>query len=497
MKSLATGKSTCLFLILVVNLCFFAAAHAGVPTEVVVNRSVLIDLNKKVDRVSIAAPEVAELVAISPTQLQIIGKRVGTTTLIVWEAGGKPTFFDVRVKRDISVIEGQVELLQQQIQEVAPKDDIRVDFANDTIVLSGKATNEQTLAKALQLARAYAAKGNSEAASAPSNPALDTSAASYQWMPPPDPGGAQQGGGTEPAVRVLNHVEIDDPQQVLLEVKVAQVDRTALKSLGLSVFGRGSNVEGFSNLVGAPVGELTIRNPDGTVRSQATGIAGPLPGLANITPIDSYQLGISFFDQGIGAVLRALVSKNMAKVLAEPNLMVQSGQVGKFLAGSRIPFSYVSGVGALSSTSIQFIDVGVKLNFRPEVLENGLISLTIDPAEVSSITGVLAVNGYPIIDTREVRTRVKLRNGESLVLAGLLQEEAIKAMSKIPLLGDIPILGALFRSTQDDVKEKELVFFITPRMVVANVPGTEVPLPTDAPLTREQEKELQWIPLPR
>ncbi len=128
-------------------------------------------------------------------------------------------------------------------------------------------------------------------------------------------------------------------------------------------------------------------------------------------------------------------------------------------------------------------------------MENGLISLKIDPAEVSSISGTLAVNGYPIIDTREIRTDVQLKDGESLVLAGLLQEETIKTMSKIPLLGDIPILGALFRSTQDDLTSKELVFFITPRIVKANAPGNEPELPTDKPLTPEQEKELRWIPL--
>lgn len=493
MEPLVTGRKVCLLLVLLIALCTPAAAHAAVTTEVVVNRSVLVDLHAKSERVSIASPDIAELVVISPTQLQINGKKVGSTTLIVWDTAGKTSFFDVRVKRNESVLESQIEALQDRIQQLAPKDGIKVDYANDTIVLSGTAANEQTVAKALQLAQAYTAGNGSKAGAPVTDPPLDTSRSSYQSS---ENEAGRQGGGADTVVTVLNHIEIVEPQQVLLEVKVAQVDKTALKSLGVSAFIRGASAEGFSNLVGAPVGELTVRNPDGSVRSQATGIAGPIPGLANFTPIDSYQLGVSSFKAGIGAVLRALVSKNLAKVLAEPNLMVQSGQVGKFLAGSKIPYSIVSGVGALSATSIQFIDVGIKLNFKPEVLENGLISLKIDPAEVSSITGVLAVNGYPIIDTREVRTRVKLKDGESLILAGLLQEEAIKAMSKIPILGDIPILGALFRSTQDDIKEKELVFFITPKLVTANAPGSRILLPTDKPLTPEQEKELQWVPIP-
>ena len=491
MKPLGTRKIPCVLWVLLLLLCGPALARAGVAADVVLNKSVLLNLQKQSERVSIASPEIAELVVISPTQLQINGKRIGSTTLIVWETGGKTTFFDIRVQGDAT-------LLESQIQELAPNDSIKVEFANDTIVLSGKATNQRTVAKALDLARAYAAKSEGSAQSGRStDPPLDTSLASYQAVEngfykekaPPS-------GGDDPSLKVLNHIQTDDPQQVLLEVKVAQVDRTALKSLGISAFMRGASAEGFINQVGAPVGELTIRNPDGSVRSQATGIAGQIPGLASITPIDSFQFGISAFKPGIGAVLRALVTKNLAKVLAEPNLLVNSGQVGKFLAGSKIPFSYVSGVGALSTTSIQFIDVGVKLNFKPEVLENGLISLKIDPAEVSSISGTITVNGYPIIDTREVRTRVQLRDGESLVLAGLLQEDTIRTMSKIPILGDIPILGALFRSTQDDIKEKELVFFITPRLAKANAPGSSIPLPTDQPLTPEQEKELQWIPLP-
>jgi pilus assembly protein CpaC len=139
--------------------------------------------------------------------------------------------------------------------------------------------------------------------------------------------------------------------------------------------------------------------------------------------------------------------------------------------------------------------VGIRLKFKPEVQENGMITLKIDPAEVSSIAGTMAVNGYPIIDTREVRTNVELKDGESLVLAGLLQEEQIKTMSKIPLLGDIPILGALFRSTQNDLKEKELVFFITPKIVKPLAKGVKQELPTDRKLTPEQERELKWMPL--
>lgn len=463
------GRNPLALLVLLATLLFASGSYAAVAADVMVNKSVLLNLQKPSQRVSIANPSIAELVVISPTQLQLNGTRIGTTTLIVWEKGGTTSFFDVRVRGDAA-------LLNDQIREVAPDDSISADYANDTIVLSGKATNEQTIRKVVQLAQAYA--GSSDAAGKETVPAL---------QPPAGNGLASPGEQKELGkAKVLNHIVVDDPQQVLLEVKVAQVDRNALKSLGISLLARGSGGEGFTNLVGAP--------DQPTPQGQNPGIAGSGPAIGTLGPLANFQLGGSWYRMGIGAVLRALTTKNLARMLAEPNLLVKSGQEGRFLAGSKIPIQIISGVGAISGTSIQFIDIGVKLNFKPVVLENGLISLRVDPAEVSSISGTLAVNGYPIIDTREIRTEVQLRDGESLVLAGLLQEHTIKTMSKIPILGDIPILGALFRSTQDDLAQKELVFFISPKLRTPEAAGDLTELPTDQHLTPEQAEEFTWMP---
>jgi pilus assembly protein CpaC len=468
-------------------------AFAGVATEVVVNKSVLLNLQGPLARVSIAAPAIAELIVISPTQLQLNGKRIGSTSMIVWDNGGKTAFFDIRVKGDTG-------LLEAQIREAAPSDSITVDYANDTIVLAGKAANDETIAKVVSIATAYAAKNESSPGMglpvAKANDAMEDGPSTGRNSDPynsrmDEPSGQKPDNDT--GVKVLNHIVVDNPQQVLLEVKVAQVDKNALKSLGISFLVKGNGAEGFSNLVGAPDSGPTLINKFG-LRNDPPGINGDTPWMGAFSPLASYQLGGALMKTGLGGVLRALVTKNLAKILAEPNLLVRSGQMGKFLAGSKIPISVVSGVGAISGTTIEYIDVGVKLKFRPTVLENGLISLKIDPAEVSSIAGTLAVNGYPIIDTREIRTEVRLKDGESLVLAGLLSEEAVKTMSKIPLLGDIPILGALFRSTQDDKIQKELVFFISPKIVSPNAPGSKTELPTDIQLTPEQEKEFKWIP---
>jgi pilus assembly protein CpaC len=441
-------------LALLIALLLPTFSFAGVPTEVVLDRSILLNLQKPVERISVASPSVAEVVVISPTQLQVNGSKIGATTLIVWETDSKPSFFDIKVKGDASVLE-------DLIREAAPNDPITVTYSNDTILLTGKATNEQTIAKVVEIAGTYA---------------KEQEKATGVTVP-----GSQNGAGlpAQGNLKILNHITIDSPEQVLLEVKVAQVDKSALRSLGISAIVKGSNGEGFSNLVGAPSG----------------GIAGDTPWLGAFEALAPYQIGASHFGSGIGAVLRALSSKNLAKLLAEPNVLVASGKEGKFLAGTKFPVSILSSIGGAATPSIEYINVGVKLYFRAEVMSNGLIALTVDPAEVSSISGTLPINGYPIIDTREIRTSIRLRDGESLVLGGLLQEEAIKRMSKIPLLGDIPILGALFRSTENDLREKELVFFITPRLVKPEAPGTQTKLPTDAPITPEQEKEFQWIPL--
>jgi pilus assembly protein CpaC len=452
MKFLLINKGLLPVYILLLLFVPTVSAWGAIPTEVIVNKSVLLNLKNSAERVSIANPSIADLVLISPRQLQINGTAVGTTSMIIWEKGNdKPSFFDLKVSGDQGIIESQ-------LREAALNDSVTVQYANDTVVLSGKVANEQTRKKAEEIAKAY-------------------------------------------AVKVLNNISIDEPQQVLLQVKVAQVDKTSLKKLGISYMVKGSTAETFTNLVGVPTGgavKSTTSSGNGFTTQEigsGVGISGNVIGLGGFSPLDAYQVGVSYFPAGIGAVLQALNTKGLAKIIAEPNLLVKSGQEGNFLAGSRIPYSVLVSTGGATTSSIVFETVGIKIKFKPEVMENGLISLKIDPAEVSSISGTLAVNGYPIIDTRDVRTTVDLKDGESLVLAGLLQEEEIKTMSKIPLLGDIPILGALFRSTQNDIKEKELVFFITPKIVKPNAPGVTTELPTDKKLTPEQEKELKWLPL--
>jgi len=386
-KAIHSGAVTILIL-LVVLLVQASSALAGqpVPVELVLHKSSLLKFNKRLVLVTLANTRknptqkdsavqvslagtgetgtnnfgipVAEQAlkgdgessntnmyviaeVLSPHDLKLDGIATGNTSMIVWtqdEADETPTpdFYDIRVVGNRSEIESQ-------LKELAPEEDISVHMANDTVILNGTVKNEQTRLRAEKIAQAYAPK-------------------------------------------VQNYLSLDDPPQILLQVKVAQVDKTSLKSLGVSFMVKGRSAEMFSNLAGAPTGgreTSSFIQADGYTSSSkgsGTGISGDIGGLGGYYPLDTFQLGAAYFKGGVGSVLKALATKGHAKILAEPNLLVKSGQEGNFLAGSRIPYSVVTGTGGLAATTIVYESVGIKIKFKPELLENGLISLKIDPA---------------------------------------------------------------------------------------------------------------------
>lgn len=446
-----TTKTAFLSILLII-LISPVVSSAAVAVDVTVGKETILKLKTLSKRVSVANPEIVALTLISPSEILLNGKKTGTTSLIVWDAEGKTSFFDVRVIGERSQLEGQ-------IKDLSPQDEITVEFVKDTVVLSGNAKNQQTINKAVEIAQAYAPK-------------------------------------------VINHVIIPEAQQVLLEVKVAQVNKSKFKELGIGFLTKQKNFELTApGLIGVPQGGIgsgstTTTGTEGTTTTSSTQ-ARIEPGIEKFLLRDILpQIAVAHYPSDIGVMLRALASKGYAKVLAEPNLIVRSGEKGNFLAGERVPIQTVSATG---TPSVSYELVGVKLNFAPDVLETGVIRLKIDPAEVSAVTGFVQFSGgisAPRIESRQVTTSVDLKDGESLVLAGLLSEDMIKNMKKIPILGDIPILGLLFRSTSDELREKELAFFITPRLVKPNAPGVKTELPTDKKLTPEEEREFKWIPLP-
>ena len=466
-------------LILIFGIAFSANADQdSIPITVSLNKGTVLSIKEPSKRVSISNPEIAELNVISPTEVLINGKKIGSTTLIIWDAQGKKSFFDIRVTDDYTSHSARINDFQEHIREIAPNDSIRAELAGDTIVLSGRAKNQQTIDKVVRLAQAYAVGSEVK------------SKTTYA--------GGVATESSESSGKVINQITVENAQQVVLEVRVAQVDKSKLKELGVSTLIKGRDGEGFTNMVGAPSGDVETENfIDMFDSTKGEGIEGIIPGLVGIKPLDPFQIGVSYFPGGIGAVLKALTTKGLAKVIAEPNLTVRSGEKGNFHVGTRFPIQTVTGTGGDASVSVRYEEIGIRLNFAPEVLETEVVRLKIDPAEVSSITDFIRLQNLvaPIIDTRTVSTSVDLKPGESLILAGLLSDEMKKNIRKVPLLGDIPIFGALFRSTSDELRERELVFFITPRMVAPIAEGVKTELPGDKPLTPEQEREFQWIPM--
>jgi pilus assembly protein CpaC len=417
---------TCLVL-----LAFSSISSAAIPVKVSIDKGTIITLKEPAKRVSLANPNIADLNLISPYEILLNGKTLGSTNLIVWDTKGKATFFDVIVMGDISTLE-------EQIGEIVPGTDVTVETAGDVIILRGSIENDQTRTRIEALSKAFA-------------PAKD---------------------------KVINLIEITEAQQVLLEVRVAQVNRSKLKEMSLGALVVDENFELL---------KPGIFSPEGIVGT-GTGAFGF--DIGDIIP----ELAAVHFPSGVGAVLRALSSKGYAKILAEPNLVVRSGEEGNFHVGTRFPIQVVED----EDVSIQFEEIGIRLNFKPEVLATGVIRLNIDPAEVSNIQDFVRFQNLiaPVIDTRTVRTSVDLQPGESLILAGLLDDQTKKNIQKIPFLGDIPIFGAIFRSTSDELTQTEIAFFITPKLIKPIPGGETVELPGEKPLTPKEENEFRWIPVP-
>ncbi|GEM_PF-1359373 len=490
-----------------------AVGKKAVPIDVIVGKETVLKINKPpqdIKQVSLANNEIADIKpllafpAAKMVEVIITGKKPGITSLIVWDKDGNKSFFDIVVHRErmVEFERERAEVIEKKIKTLAPDSAVRVEIAGDTIVLTGTANNRHLIDRIEKVALLYASPGCDGISRGESLPAIHpdkkeekAKAAGYVSVNVTQQAlqQAEEKKKTE-ALCVLNLITMPEAQQVLLEVKVAQINKTKLKELGISYLIKNKNFE-FT----AP-GLAT--SPLGCIGGDCETMPAPINVIPGILGFDIEaqppQIGFAHYPGGVASVIKALQEKGFGKILAEPNLLVRSGEKGKFHVGTRIPIQTVEGTGADRTVSIQYEEVGIKLHFAPEVLETGAIRLAIEPAEVSAVARYVAFLGIvaPEIDTRTVNTSVDLKEGESLVLAGLLSEEMKKNIQKLPILGDVPILGALFRSTRDELLEKELVFFITPKLVKPMAPGEKVKLPTDNRPTPEEERQFQWIPMP-
>ena len=447
------------------------AEAKAVPIEVIVGKATVITVPVDVKTVSIADPAVADVVVVDPKDIQINGKKIGDTTLIVWEKNGSQTFFDVNVKVDLSK-------LKSQIKEIAPGDNINFKMINsNTLVVTGTVSTDYRLQKVRNLLLGFG---------------RDITEKELYILQ----GGVTKevrpvGAGSGNGFKFVMLLEVAGSPQVMLQITVASIDRDASSKLGIN-WSYASKYMTLDSAVAPITGGLTAIGPL---------LQGTPSGGLTTQNISGATFGVVDWHNGVQYLLQALASKGLAKILAEPNLIVRSGAEGTFLAGGEVPVPVVTSIGggtAAPTISVYYKKFGVRLNFKPVVTETGLIRLSIDPAEVSSISSNQAsINGVsmPIFSTDRVSTAVDLKDGQSFVIAGLINNTWSKQLAKLPVLGDIPILGAFFRYQTMDKKDQELLFFITPKLIQPMAAGEKVKLPGANEPNQKQKEDLRWVPL--
>jgi len=382
---------------------FNSSVKEAIPINVLVGQSRVINFDRPIGRFSISNPEIAEAIMVRPDQVLVNGKAFGQVNFIAWEkSDNKFIVFDVFVRANLSLIDSQIRAL-------FPRDDIRLSQANGSVVLSGTVSDPATVAQADSVVQAAGFK----------------------------------------TVNMLTS-PVKNATQVQLQIRVAEVSRNKLRELGSSFDYQGGPGAGGFISGGGP---------------------GALSAVTNGLMQETFASALNVFLMGGNAtsMIRAMQTNGALRALAEPNLIAMDGQTASFLAGGEFPIPIIQGGGGGgSAVTIQFKEYGVRLNFKPTIIDEDHIRLELEP-EVSTIDFANGVRfqGFviPALRTRRARTGIELRDGQSFALAGLLDNSESRSLSKVPVLGDVPILGNLFKSTQFQKQETELVFIVTADVV--------------------------------
>jgi pilus assembly protein CpaC len=397
--------------------------QGSAPLRVMVGKSLLINTTERLKRISITDDAVASARVITPTQILVHGKLPGEVSLLIWDELERSRSFDLRVDVDVSAC-------AEEEHRVFPDEQIAVTPSRSAVVLSGHVSTEDVAKRAGELASAY----------------------------------------SKNVVNVLTFGPVG-AQEVLLQVKFAEVDRSALTQLGVNFLSTGAgNTIGTTSTgqFGGFGAQQLTQNANGTTQVNET--------VNNVLNLFLFRPDIHF-----GAVIEALQTKNLLQILAEPNLIAVNGKKASFLAGGQFPFPIVQPGAGFTAVTISFKDFGVKLDFTPVIMPNGNIHLTVAP-EVSTLdfANALTISGFtvPALSTRRAETEFELQDGQSFVIAGLMDNRVTDINNKIPGLGDIPVLGAFFRSKSAQRSHSELMVLCTVRRVS---PDAQPPAPPQNP----------------
>ena len=400
-----------------------ASEQSSAPLRVMVGKSILINTTEPIKRVSVTDPAIADPQVISPTQILVHGRAAGEVSLLIWDQFERSRSFDLRVDVDVSAA-------AEEEHRVFPDEQITVTASRSAIVLSGHVSTEDVAKRAGLIAEAY----------------------------------------SKNVINVLTYGPVG-AQEVLLQVKFAEVDRNAVAQLGANYFTPGT---------GNTVGTLTTGQFGGTSIStggNATTTTGTVSTTSPVAtpPIVNVSNPLNLFlfrtDINLGVTIQALEQKSLLQILAEPNLIAVNGKEASFLAGGQFPFPIVQPGQGFTAVTIAFKDFGVKLSFTPVIMPNGNIHLKVAP-EVSTLdfTNALTISGFtvPALSTRKANTEFELQDGQSFVIAGLLDNRLTDIVNKIPGLGDIPILGNLFKSRNLQKSKTELMVLCTVHRISPN-----------------------------
>src|SRR5918995_5817333 len=424
-----TLRRLAIFVLMVMPPAFSSGrvAAAGEPaiapsTEqilLLVGRSAVIHTDRAIQRVSLSTPEIADALVTAPRELLVHGKTPGTISLLVWSDNGRITNYEVIVRRDLTPLKGK-------IQRQSPNEPIAVAVNGKDVVLSGVVSAKYVIDSTAALAAGYVDK-------------------------------------PENIVNLLRQTESPLTNQVMLKVRFAEVSRSAMQELGASYF-TGPNGKGDW------IGRGTTQQFPAPTFDQDRGLVFS----------DFLNLFLFNTEEQLGIAVRALKGRGLFESLAEPNLITQDGKEASFLAGGEFPYPVVQGGGANQTVTIVFKEFGVRLRFTPTITGGGYVHLKVMP-EVSTLdfANGVTMEGFrvPSLATRRTETEVELRDGQTFAISGLIDRNMNETLRRVPGIGDIPILGYLFRSQAYQKNNTELVVMITPHIVRRDSPGVTPNLP--------------------
>src|SRR5579883_1233031 len=409
-----------LFAAAAVSLC----GQAG-PEQVrlTVGKSIVIDYPADIARISTSNPDVVDASPVTAREVLLHGKGYGTVTLVVWSKAGQRNFYNIDVEQNL-------EPLRQLLKETFPREDIHVQSSRDSLSMTGRVSSKDVADRAAALAVPF-------------------------------------------AKTIVNNVQIAAgpvEKQILLRVKFAELDRTTATQFAVNLVSTGA---------ANTIGRITT---GGAAAPQPSVIQGGAGAAGNSTFSISDALNIFAFrpDLNLGVLLKALQQRNLLQILAEPNLVTSNGKEASFLVGGEFPVPVLQGGANSGAVTIQFREFGIRLTFNPVITDNNTLRLYVKP-EVSSLDFANAVsfNGFtiPALSTRRMETNIELGEGQSFVIAGLIDNRVTETMAKIPGLASLPILGNLFKSHELDKNNSELVVLVTPEITMPLQPGEAKPIP--------------------